>query len=122
MKTAHIAILSTLTAFLASVCAVAPATAGTYNYGAIAIGEVSGRYGYSYDYETSFRAEQVALSECSAHDCYVVVRFWNSCASVAEGPFGDVGWAYAPSRHEAERLALGYSGGGRIVAWACTTR
>ena len=122
MKTARIAILSILTAASAAGVAAAPATAQTVNYGAIAIGETSGRHGYSYDYSTSYGAQQRALNECSANDCYVVVTFWNSCASVAEGPAGNIGWAHAPSRFEAEQLALGYAGGGQTIAWACTTR
>lgn len=94
-------------------------------YGALAYNADDGSFGWAVDFPTQKQANAKALKECG-DDCEVAMEFQNTCASFAMGSKGAYGWAYAPTKKEAQEMALDYcSERGRnceVKVWACTTR
>ena len=76
---------------------------------AIAVGQCD-RYGYAYGYGSMGQARAEALNQCAREGdrtCQIVVTVHSGCGALAvSGNCGSRGWAYAPSRGEAERIAL----------------
>ncbi len=92
------------------------------NYGSIAISDATGRWGLAYDHGSRAAAEREAVKQCGASDCAAAVWFLNSCGAVAKDDT-DVSYGLGDTRAEAEEAALDeLDGGGKIVAWSCTTR
>lgn len=92
-------------------------------YGAISTNDVTGAWGYSYNYPTRSQAERAALEECGEAGCKVDVWFANACGAVAKDG-KTVGWGWAETRAEAEAKAVSACGSGacKIEVWACTDR
>jgi hypothetical protein len=91
---------------LASVLLIAaPASA---QYGAIAWDEGSGKRGWSWNQQTQSRADEVALSECGATGCKVIMRTGRrQCAALATTETGkSVGAARRKDRDDARIAAL----------------
>jgi len=96
-------------------------------YGAIAYGEESTAWGYSFDMPDSASASRRALSGCAprGNDCKVVVSFENSCAALAAASNKRYGTGHAGEREQAESLALAAckrNGGGGdcdVKVWSC---
>jgi hypothetical protein len=89
-------------------------------FGAIAWHPETGRFGYSYDFQTERAANVAALKECGHERCEIAVSIKNGCAALAQGAKG-----YAAkkgnTREEAETIALRACGKDcRPLAWACT--
>ena len=93
-------------------------------FGAIAYNKSSGRYGYSYNYNSRGEAEDRALSECTG-SCDIVVWFKNACGALATGN-GGWGAAWAPSRRGAENKAVDacseHANNCSVIRWVCTDR
>ncbi|MBH1938149.1 DUF4189 domain-containing protein [Streptomyces sp. AV19] len=91
-------------------------------YGAIAVG-YNGGYGSSWDYGSVNAADRAALNRCSDTGCRVLTRFVNSCGAVAYNPGTRYYWGgQGATESEAKRDAISRAGGGRWIAYACTTR
>jgi|HubBroStandDraft_4_1064222.scaffolds.fasta_scaffold767524_1 hypothetical protein len=87
-------------AFAAIVLLVPPAFAK----GSLAIGK-GDAYGLAINIGSYDESDAAALEHCT-DECKVVYRFENTCAAYSkEGPEGAAGWAHAPTREEAEKLA-----------------
>ncbi|MGP0089019.1 MAG: DUF4189 domain-containing protein [Xanthobacteraceae bacterium] len=95
--------------------------------GALAVGKCD-RYGYTFDYRSMPAARAAAIANCAStgdRTCEVVVTIRGACAAfVVSGECGARGWAYAPSRGAAERLAINlcvrYGGTNcTIRRWVC---
>ena len=97
------------------------ATAAWADWGAIAISDQTGRYGYSYNQQNQHAAESRALRKCGVPDCAIEVTVQNACGAVAGGG-GYIGAAYADTRAEAEEDALDACGNSEcdILAWNCS--
>lgn len=96
------------------------------SYGAIAYGERSHAFGYSFDQDSAAAADRTAMSNCrkNGDDCKVVTSFTNTCAAVASGAKDKFAAVQAASRKQAEADALaacGKSAGGKceIEVWTC---
>ncbi len=96
------------------------------HYGAIAYSTDSGRYGYSYDYDSRAAAEERAVSECNDSSCTAVLWFRNACGALATGDGHAYGTGWASDRSEAENTAMSYCNKNgtncSITRWVCTTR
>ncbi|MEV0624754.1 DUF4189 domain-containing protein [Nonomuraea wenchangensis] len=106
--------------------AASAATAGEsqarYYYGAIAVAP-NGRTGRSWNYASQAAAKRRALRECGRSSCKVLVTFVNGCGAVAYNARRNVYWGgrgSTPAR--AKRNAIANAGGGRWIAYQCTTR
>ncbi|MET9024632.1 MULTISPECIES: DUF4189 domain-containing protein [Nocardia] len=109
MSVPHKAALG-LAAVSAATCAVVGAPAGaahaaTY-YGALALSPSTGAVTSAVDYASAAAADAAARAQCGVTDCQTVVQFWNACGSVVRGADGKHGWAWGPTRAEAERRAI----------------
>jgi serine/threonine-protein kinase len=98
-------------------------------YGAIAYSQSDRRWGYSYNWDSRYEAEQRALQECSAKGraCKVVTWFKNNCGALANGSNGAYGYAWGPNKEAAIRKATRYcrqQGGTHCTwrCWACNSR
>ncbi|MFA1544667.1 DUF4189 domain-containing protein [Actinomadura chokoriensis] len=92
------------------------------NYGAIAVGR-NGAIGRSWDYDSPAAARRRALNACPATGCKVLTTFVNGCGAVAYNSRTNRYWGgHGDTRTEAQRNAINNAGGGRWVAWVCTTR
>lgn len=98
-----------------------------FAFGAIAISsEHGGVTGWSHDYGSKDRAEEVALQECGP-GCRVVLDFWNGCGAYAvdaEAGSTVYGWGTGSTRRAAERKAIAGcedNDGDQCVikVWAC---
>jgi hypothetical protein len=98
-----------------------------YAFGALAVDTYRGpKYGYSYNYPDATGARARALKECG-NDCTVVLTYENTCAAFAADqsrPNGATGWAWAPTKEQAQSSALDYCKkyGGTwclVRVWAC---
>jgi hypothetical protein len=98
-----------------------------YAFGALAIDSYRGpSYGYSYNYPNVADARARALKECGGN-CTVVLTYENTCAAFAADqsrPNGATGWAWAPTKEQAQSSALDYCkkyGGTSCLVrvWAC---
>ena len=82
-----------------------PALAG---YGAIAYDTETGRYGFSWNEESSHKAEEIALRDCKSKGCKIVIPVGpRECAALASSANGKVwGGKKAGSRDSAKLGAL----------------
>jgi serine/threonine-protein kinase len=79
------------------------------SYGAIAYGRSSRAWGYSYQWDSREKAEQVALQNCGQHgdDCEIMVWFDRKCGAVAAGAEGtDAYWGLEDTDSGARSRAL----------------
>ena len=74
-------------------------------YGAIAWDKETGKYGASWNQDTPKRAEEVALGQCGATGCKVIIRPTNFCAALAATADGKVVGAAARKNRDDARLA-----------------
>jgi hypothetical protein len=96
------------------------------NFGAIAYGERSHAFGYSFDQDSAAAAERVAAANCrkNGDDCKLAASFTNACAAVASGAKDKFAVAQAISRKQAEADALAAcaksaDGKCEIEVWTC---
>ena len=91
-------------------------------YGAIAWDKETGKYGASWNQDTPKRAEEVALGECGATSCKVVIRPGRrECAALATTESGKyAGGAARRGRDDARLAALANCKKGK--AGDCTIR
>ena len=97
-----------IAAGFAAVMAVAVAAPAWAGYGAFALDEASGKYGFSWNEETAHGAETAALKGCGTDNCKVVFRVAPKlCGAIAMTENGKVwGGATRPERAEAELAAM----------------
>ena len=75
-------------------------------YGAIAWDRESGRYGASWNQDSPSHAEEVALSDCGATDCKVIIRTNRAtCAALATNDSGKYAGGASRRDREAAKLA-----------------
>jgi hypothetical protein len=75
-------------------------------YGAIAWDKETGKRGWSWNQQTQSRADEVALSECGASGCKVIMRTGRrECAALATTESGKYVGAATRKDHDAARLA-----------------
>ena len=97
--------------------------------GALAVGDC-GAYGWVYGANSPGEAGQTALQQCRSHgghNCQVKEYIEGACAALATDESqscGAMGWGRAPSRNQAEEVALQYCqqyGGNNctIRRWVC---
>lgn len=81
---------------------------GGSKYGAVAHDGMTGRYGLSWNQESTSRADEMALKGCASDKCKVVFRTGPSqCAAIATDEDGKVwGGATRRKREEAEHAAV----------------
>ena len=89
--------------------------AGTTNaavdlYGALAVSQSSGTVASAINHNSVGAADKAAVEQCRKSDCRVVVHFANACGAVAQGADHRFGWAWGPTRVEAERDAVAMLG------------
>lgn len=96
------------------------------NFGAIAYGERSHAFGYSFDQDSAAAAERVAMTNCrkNGEDCKLAASFTNACAAVASGAKDKFAVVQAGSRKQAEADALAAcaksaDGKCEIEVWTC---
>ena len=79
---------------------------GTGYYGAIAWDENTGRRGWSWNQGSPARAEEVALSECGASGCKIILRAGRAmCGALATTETGKYVGAASRRDRDAARLA-----------------
>ncbi|MER6174165.1 DUF4189 domain-containing protein [Streptosporangium sp. NPDC001681] len=106
----------------AATAATAGESAARYYYGAIAVAR-DGSIGRSWDYRTASAARKRALKACGRSSCKVLTTFVNGCGAVAYNSRRNVYWGGRGSTAaKAKRNAIANAGGGRWVAYQCTTR
>ncbi|MGY1897788.1 DUF4189 domain-containing protein [Nocardia gipuzkoensis] len=110
MSVPHKAALG-LVAVSAATCAVVGGSAGEARaagttYGALALSSSTGAVASAVDHTSAAAADAAARAQCGVTDCRTVVQFWNACGSVVRGADGKHGWAWGPTRAEAERRAI----------------
>lgn len=112
------------TALAAMLLAEVPAATAD---GALAVGKCD-RNGYTFGYRSMAVARADAVANCAStgdRTCEIVVTIRGVCGAFAvSGECGARGWAYAPSRGAAERLAINlcvrYGGTNcTIRRWVC---
>jgi Domain of unknown function (DUF4189) len=75
-------------------------------YGAIAWDKETGKRGWSWSQQTQSRADELALSECGATGCKIIMRTGRrECAAMATNETGKYVGAAARRDREAARLA-----------------
>jgi hypothetical protein len=75
-------------------------------YGAIAWDKETGKYGASWNQDTPKRAEEVALGECGATGCKVIIRTRRAmCAALATNESGKYAGGASRKDRDAARLA-----------------
>ncbi|CAM4390370.1 DUF4189 domain-containing protein [Nocardia ninae] len=79
--------------------------AGNY-YGTLAVSPGTGKVVEAVDHPSYVAADAAAIRDCAVWDCKIMVRFANGCAAVARGADGQFAADWAPTRAEAERLAI----------------
>ncbi|RDI67254.1 DUF4189 domain-containing protein [Nocardia pseudobrasiliensis] len=75
-------------------------------YGAMSLSPSTGTVAYAVNYSNQGMADGGSNVKCGVYDCQVVVRFANACAAVAQGADHRFGWAWAPTKVEAEKAAV----------------
>ena len=77
-------------------------------YGAVAHDDSTGRYGLSWNQESTVKADEMALKGCSSETCKIVFRTVpQQCAAIATTESGKIwGGATRPQREAAERAAV----------------
>ena len=114
-----------LLVLITAACAAAPASAKVVVkkgvYGAIAVEQGSGQFGYAYNAATSRAAKLEALSQCADPRCEVIVSFSNACGALAQGQkqyFSATGATQQEAQTKALRRCKDQAC--TIAAWACT--
>ena len=75
-------------------------------YGAIAWDKETGKYGASWNQDTPKRAEEVAVGECGATGCKVIIRTRRAmCAALATSESGKYAGGASRRDREAARLS-----------------
>ena len=75
-------------------------------YGAIAWDKETGKYGASWNQDTPKRAEEVALGECGATGCKVIIRTRRAmCAALATNESGKYAGGASRRDRDAARLS-----------------
>jgi serine/threonine-protein kinase len=98
--------ISTAAAMLAAALVLLPAVPALAGYGAIAWDKESGKRGWSWNEATSQKAADVALSECGASGCKVIMRTGaRACAALATTADGKFVGAAARKSQDTARLA-----------------
>jgi Domain of unknown function (DUF4189) len=111
------------------------ATSKTARYGALSIDLMQGSvYGWAVDETSKDKARDSSLAQCNrlaSRQCAMVMEFGNTCASYAIDAARSstaYGWAYAPTKPEADTAALQncvQRGGGNsqclVRVWGCTS-
>jgi Domain of unknown function (DUF4189) len=100
--------ISPTTAMLALTSILLAATPALAAYGAIAWDKQSGKRGWSWNEATAQKAAEVAISECGASGCKVIMRTGaGQCAALATIDTGKfVGAAARKTKDEARLAAL----------------
>ncbi|UGT43271.1 DUF4189 domain-containing protein [Nocardia yamanashiensis] len=80
------------------------AASGDLN-GSLALSRSTRNVAYAVNYTKSGDADADALRQCGGGDCEVVVRFTNACGAVTADSNGAFGYAWAPTKVEAEKAA-----------------
>ena len=99
----------------------AKASAGPF--GAIAYSPATGRYGYSWNFQSRTAAQNAALRKCGIRDCRVVSWFRNACGSLATSRYG---WGAAANvnLYQAQNTAIrgcsNYGPGCQVVRTVCS--
>jgi hypothetical protein len=102
MRCATVAVAALLALALTQLTAM-PAFA---QYGAIAWDKETGKYGASWNQDTPKRAEEVALSDCGATGCKVIIRTRRAmCAALATNESGKYAGGASRKDREAARLS-----------------
>ena len=102
MRCATVAVAALLALALTQLTAM-PAFA---QYGAIAWDKETGKYGASWNQDTPKRAEEVALSDCGATGCKVIIRTRRAmCAALATNESGKYAGGASRKDREAARFS-----------------
>lgn len=97
-------------------------------FGAIAISPSSKAMGWSFNYNSKWKANQVALNKCRkyASDCKIGVWFRNACGAVAVGANGGWGAHWGNSvksaKWKAKKTCRKYDSYCQVKRWVCTDR
>lgn len=97
-------------------------------FGAIAISPSSKAMGWSFNYNSKWKANQVALNKCRkyASDCKIGVWFRNACGAVAVGTNGGWGAHWGNSvksaKWKAKKTCRKYDSYCQVKRWVCTDR
>ncbi len=97
-------------------------------FGAIAISPSSKAMGWSFNYNSKWKANQVALNKCRkyASDCKIGVWFRNACGAVAVGANGGWGAHWGNSvksaKWKAKKTCRKYDSYCKVKRWVCTDR
>jgi serine/threonine-protein kinase len=97
-------------------------------FGAIAISPSSKAMGWSYNYNSKWKANQVALNKCRkyASDCKIGVWFRNACGAVAVGANGGWGAHWGNSvksaKWKAKKTCRKYDSYCKVKRLVCTDR
>lgn len=90
-------------------------------WGAVGIGP-QGAWGFSHSY--AYEGDAISRVQGECPNCNVINTFYNSCGAMAVASNGGYGFAWAGSRYEAERAALGYcrdyGPNCKNVVWSCS--
>ncbi len=98
--------ISTSAAMLALAAVLLPAVPALAGYGAIAWDKESGKRGWSWNETTAQKAAEVALSQCGASGCKVIIHTSaGRCAALATTADGKFVGAAARKTKDAARLA-----------------
>ncbi len=97
-------------------------------FGAIAISPSSKAMGWSYNYNSKWKANQVALRKCRqyASDCRIATWFRNACGAVAVGANGGWGAHWGRSiknaKWKAKKMCRRHDSYCQVRRWVCTDR
>jgi hypothetical protein len=120
--------LWTVVALLAFGYALLPALPAAAGYGAIAWDKQSGKSGWVWNQPTAKKAAEMALSQCGASGCQLVIKPTTACAALASTENGKfIGAAARRTRDEARLAALadckkGNAGECVVRAGECNSR
>ena len=126
MKRLTLALIASV-GLAAAAIGTAEAIPATSKYGAIAYDMLTGRYGFSYNYDADWKARNRALTECGWGGCKVYASFHNACGALATDNTQRIyGWGVSYDRSEAMQRAL-YEckvrgGTCTIKVWSCNSR
>ncbi|MBO6548791.1 MAG: DUF4189 domain-containing protein [Rhizobiales bacterium] len=127
MKKSFTAIAFIFMASLMFVTSITDAQARN-KFGAIAISPSSKAMGWSYNYNSKWKANQVALKKCRqyASDCRIATWFRNACGAVAVGANGGWGANWGRSiknaKWKAKKACRKYDSYCQVRRWVCTDR
>lgn len=129
LKMKHLILSLSLILMTSFALIASPSTAEAKNkFGAIAISPSSKAMGWSYNYNSKWKANQVALNKCYkyASDCKIAVWFRNACGAVAVGANGGWGahWGHSVknAKWKAKKTCRKYDSYCQVKRWVCTDR